>query len=213
MKRSTAESNASPTPSERLDNSVTLISAGCGECRPAQDVRFGAAACRRSTYVSEHLVTGISQTSQPEHLEQSLCNQEPVDCDKLAVITKDSPTPAHDDSGIHFIHIHVDMPHQTSDTDSGVVTGEESILTDAGGVNVPNISQDTRFVGFFAHPHVVDHLYGWPIPEDEIENYNDAIDAGRSVVTYKAKPTEAPAVEQAFKDAGLKNVKTFESGK
>ncbi|MGZ3554086.1 MAG: hypothetical protein ACXWNK_18915 [Vulcanimicrobiaceae bacterium] len=160
--------------------------------------------------MAEHLVTGIAQSSQPAQLEDTLATKDAVDPNKLAVITKDSPTAAHADSGIHFIHVHVGLPHHTTDTDSEVITGDEATITDAGGVNIPNISADTRWVGFFAHPHVVDHLYGWPIPEDEVQNYNDAIEAGRSVVTYKATPGEAPAVEQAFKEAGLKNVKTFQ---
>jgi tRNA A58 N-methylase Trm61 len=66
-------------------------------------------------------------------------------------------------------------------------------------------------VGFFAHPQVIDHLADWDIPEDQVQNYNDALEAGRSVVTYKATASEAAGVEQTFKDAGLKNVKTFES--
>lgn len=159
--------------------------------------------------MSEHLVTGISQTSNPSQLEDALCDQEPVDCDRLAVITKDSPTAEHEESVLTFIH--ADEGHGTTDTSGSVITGYSGIMTDAGGVNVPGISSDTRYVGFFASPHVIDHLSDWHIPADQIENYNEAIEAGRSVVTYKATSSEAPEVEQAFKDAGLKNVQTFES--
>lgn len=159
--------------------------------------------------MAEHLVTGISQTSEPAQLEEALCNEEVVDCDKLAVITTQAPTAEHEDSLLEFIH--VGGSHQTTDTDSSTIAGETGILTDAGGVNVPGISSDTRYVGFFAHPQVIDHLADWNIPEDQVQNYNDALDAGRSVVTYKATASEAAGVEQTFKDAGLKNVQTFES--
>ena len=159
--------------------------------------------------MAEHLVTGIAQTSDPEHLENALCNQEPVDCDKLAVITKDEPSDDHEDSIINFLH--VGQGHATTDTSHSVIAGGDAIMTNFGDPNVPNMSADTRYVGFFAEPHIIDHLADFPeIPEDQVQNYNDAIEAGRSVVVYKADPAEASAVEQTFKDAGLANVKTFE---
>lgn len=159
--------------------------------------------------MSEHLVTGISQTSQPAQLESNLCKDEAVDCEKLAVITKDSPTEAHTDSILTFIH--AGEQHSTTDTSSAVTSGYSGILTNIDGVNVPGISSDTRYVGFFANPHVINHLADWDIPADQVDNYNEAIEAGRSVVTYKATAAEAPGVEQSFRDAGLKNVQTFES--
>jgi hypothetical protein len=158
--------------------------------------------------VAEHLVTGISQTSEPTQLEKALCEEPAVDCDKLAVITADERTSEHETSILEFIH--VGQPHQTTDTDTDVITGNVGMITNLNGVNIPGISSDTRYVGFFAHPQVIDHLADWDIPEDQVQNYNDAIEAGRSVVTYKATPGEASGVEQAFRDAGLKNVKTFE---
>jgi len=157
----------------------------------------------------EHLVTGISQTSDPEHLESTLCGKEVVDCDKLAVITKDAPTDMHHESVLTYMH--VGQGHPTSDVQHEVVTGGESILTNFGDPQVPNISSDNRYVGFFAEPHIIDHLADYAIPKDQVQNYNDAIEAGRSVVVYKAEPSEAPDVEETFKEAGLKNVKTFAS--
>jgi hypothetical protein len=156
--------------------------------------------------VAEHLVTGIAQTSNPEHLEDALC-KEHVDCAKMAVITKDEPGDQHHESVLTFMHVGQD--HPTTDVQHDVITGGEAILTNFGDPQVPNISADTRYIGFFAEPHIIDHLADYAIPQDQVQNYNDAIEAGRSVVVYKAEPAEAAAVEQTFKDAGLKNVKTF----
>ena len=158
--------------------------------------------------MSEHLVTGIAQTSNPEHLEDALC-KENVNCDKLAVITKDQPTDQHHESVLTFMHVGQD--HATTDVQHEVIAGGEGILTNFGDPQVPNISADTRYIGFFAEPHIINHLAEYAIPSDQVQNYNDAIEAGRSVVVYKATPGEAPAVEQTFKDAGLANVKTFET--
>jgi hypothetical protein len=158
--------------------------------------------------MAEHLVTGIAQTSNPEHLEDALVNEN-VDADKIAVITKDEPTDQHQESVLTFMHVGGD--HATTDVQHEVIAGGEAILTNLGDPQVPNISADNRYIGFFAEPHIIDHLAQYAIPSDEVQNYNDAIEAGRSVVVYKAEPGEAPAVEQTFKDAGLKNVKTFET--
>ena len=156
--------------------------------------------------MAEHLVTGIAQSSDPEHLETALTNP-PVNPEKVAVITKDAPTDMHHESSL--VYMHVGQDHPTSDVQHDVITGGASILTNFGDPQVPNISSDSRYVGFFAEPHIIDHLADYAIPQDQVQNYNDAIEAGRSVVVYKAEPAESPAVEQQFKDAGLKNVKTF----
>ena len=154
----------------------------------------------------EHLVTGIAQTSAPQELHTMLCNV--LDCNRVVVITADSPGEEHGNALMSFIHA---GDAQTTDVSSDVIRGNAAIMTDAGGVNIPGISSDSRFIGYFAHPRVIDHLSDWPIPKDQVDNYNDAIDAGRSVVTVKASAAEAPQIEQVFKDAGLKNVKTFQS--
>lgn len=159
--------------------------------------------------MAEHLVTGIAQTSNPEHLEDALCSQDAVNCDKIAVITKDQPTDQHHESVLTYLH--VGSEHATTDVSHEVITGGEAILTNFGDPQVPNISADTRYVGFFAEPHIINHLADYAIPEDQVQNYNDAIEAGRSVVIYKAAPSESADVAQTFKDAGLKNVKTFET--
>lgn len=158
--------------------------------------------------MAEHLVTGIAQTSDPQQLETAL-SKDGVSPEKIAVITKESPTEQHEDSVLTFIH--VGQGHPTTDVSHEVITGGEAILTNFGDPQVPNISSDNRYVGFFAEPHLINHLADYAIPGDQVQNYNDAIEAGRSVVVYKAEPSEAPGVEQHFKDAGLKNVKTFES--
>ena len=155
----------------------------------------------------QHLVTGISQETAPNKIEDALCARPPVDCTRVHVITGEPPTEEHESSILQFLH--ASEYAQTSDVSHDVIRGDTAIMTEAGGVNVPGISADSRYVGYFAQPHIIDHLADWPIPEDQIQNYNEAIDAGRAVVTYKAEPSEAPQVEKAFKDAGLKNVKTF----
>ncbi|HET9097212.1 MAG TPA: hypothetical protein VFN37_11150, partial [Candidatus Baltobacteraceae bacterium] len=98
--------------------------------------------------MAEHLVTGIAQSSNPQQLEDALCGQDTVNCDKLAVITKDAPTDMHHESMLTYMH--VGQGHPTSDVQHEVIAGGESILTNFGDPQVPNISSDNRYVGFFA---------------------------------------------------------------
>ena len=153
----------------------------------------------------DRLVTGIAQSSDPSELEETLCKK--VDCSRVSVITRDARTAGHDDSLLNFMH--VGQEHTTTDTVHDVITGGTGIMTNFSGPEIPNISADTRYVGFFAEPHIIDYLKDVPIPEDQVQNYNDAIEAGRSVVTHPVEAHEAAEVEQKFKDAGLRNVKTF----
>jgi hypothetical protein len=47
------------------------------------------------------------------------------------------------------------------------------------------------------------------IPDDELENYAEALEAGRSIVAYPALSSNVRAVESTFATAGLANVRTF----
>jgi len=46
-------------------------------------------------------------------------------------------------------------------------------------------------------------------PDDEVENYVDALENGRSVVAYFAKPETIDKVSEIFHASGLTKVKTF----
>jgi hypothetical protein len=54
-----------------------------------------------------------------------------------------------------------------------------------------------------------DYLSGVAIADDEVDNYNEAIDEGRAVAVYTSADGDATAAEAAFKAAGLKNVRVF----
>ncbi|MGH7660531.1 MAG: hypothetical protein ACRENA_06405 [Vulcanimicrobiaceae bacterium] len=55
-----------------------------------------------------------------------------------------------------------------------------------------------------------DRLGDFEIPDDEIENYLEALSAGRSVVAYFAhKQENVSKIEAIFRQSGLAKVKTF----
>ena len=54
-----------------------------------------------------------------------------------------------------------------------------------------------------------DRLGDLEIPDDEVDNYVETLEAGRSVVAYFAKPENIGQVTDIFRASGLAKVKTF----
>jgi len=141
-------------------------------------------------------VTGIAQTQDVTELEKLLGGIAGLDSSKFVVITKCDRTDEHEDSFLEFAH-------------AAEVEGSNSLILDGGGTGVPDINKPgTTQLGYLGHPHVVQHCGNLPIPEDEADNYNDAIDNGRSVVAYPVDGDPA-SVQTAMHNAGLAHVKTF----
>jgi hypothetical protein len=86
-------------------------------------------------------------------------------------------------------------------------------LGGGGGTGVPGVTSQDRpglTVSSFAETEAMpDYLSGVAIPDDEVDNYNEAIEEGRAVAVYQATDGDAGTAEAAFKAAGLKNVRSF----
>ena len=137
-------------------------------------------------------VTGIAPTQDVNALETMLSSMSGLDHAKFVVITSAQRTDDYDDSFINFAH----------------AGGDDRQLDGDGGTHVPGINPSNTRLGYLGHHNVMQHVGTLPIPEDEADNYNDAIDEGRSVVAYPVDG-DVSAAEAAFKTAGLKHVKTF----
>lgn len=141
----------------------------------------------------DFLVTGIAPTSDPAKLEEILntCN-----CDRarLAFVTKATgKMRLHEDHAV-----------------GSALSASSAIMTGSSGTGVPGMGSSGASLNSFGHGAVPDYLGGLPlIPPDQAHNFNIAIAEGRCLVTYKADPDEAPAVQSAFRQAGLRNVKIF----
>jgi hypothetical protein len=83
------------------------------------------------------------------------------------------------------------------------------------GTGVPGITSASPIGGggsrYFRNEALSDRLGDLEIPDDQVDNYVDALQAGRSVVGYFAKPENVAQVETIFRspDAGLVRIKTF----
>jgi len=147
--------------------------------------------------MSESLVTGIAPASNMQHLEQQLQVGQKLDSTRLAIISKASRAQAAAE-GQHGV--------------PGGVSTSSMIMTGSGGTGVPGVGGSRASLSSFSGhgPSLTDYLGGLPmIPPDQAHNYNVAIAEGRSLVTYKTTSEEAPEIEAFFRQAGLRNVRTF----
>jgi tRNA A58 N-methylase Trm61 len=82
------------------------------------------------------------------------------------------------------------------------------------GTGVPGITSGNPTAGgsgtkFFRNETLSDRLGDLEIPDDQVENYVDALEGGRSIVAYFAKPETIDKVSEIFRASGLAKVKTF----
>jgi hypothetical protein len=81
------------------------------------------------------------------------------------------------------------------------------IITSGGGTGVPGLNSNSR--DSLDVDQVVDRLGDFGIPDSEMDNYVEAIERGKTVVGYFAKPDNVAKVTAAFSAANLSNVRTF----
>jgi hypothetical protein len=74
---------------------------------------------------------------------------------------------------------------------------------------VPGINNSGPGIPYFRNESLADRLGDLEIPDAEVDNYVEALEAGRSVVAYFAKPESLARVETIFRDSGLAKVRTF----
>ncbi len=83
------------------------------------------------------------------------------------------------------------------------------IMGDSGGTGVPMGRSSASLGSFNSRADSANYLAGLAIPSDEIDNFNGAIEAGRSVVAYPDAGADADKIASAFKSAGLRNVRVY----
>ena len=150
-------------------------------------------------------VTGIAPTNDVAELEKMFAI-DGLDRSKLIVITKADRTDEHDSSFLNFIH--AGGPHIDGDAVGTLSGTRSSIMTGSGGTVVPGIGAATNSLAYWGVSHGEQHVGLLPIPADEADNYNDALDNGRAVVGYQC--AEDPTnIEAALRTAGVRKVKTF----
>jgi len=140
------------------------------------------------------VVTGISQSGDISSIEAAL-KAAGLPLDPIQLIGPDDSTQGAASSlGL---------------TNPGLMTGGGQ------GTGVPGVTSGVPTAGgygtrYFRNEALSDRLGDLEIPDDQVENYVDALSAGRSVVAYFAKPENVAQVETIFRaDGSLARVKTF----
>ena len=152
------------------------------------------------------LVTGIMTTCDPTEIQAALAAQN-IDASTVKVVTKQAPSQEHEDSVIDFVFVAQAMESNDFSDDMTHGTG---VMSDSGGTNVPGIVGRNASLSSIAGTHGdrFDYLGGFPIPSDQIDNYNDAIGDGRCVVLCTTTD-DGQALAGSFRAAGLRNVRAF----
>jgi hypothetical protein len=154
--------------------------------------------------VSNGLVVGIFPGSSPTEIESALSGQQ-LDLAKVKVVSRDRTEEA-DDSALHFMDVEEAMEHNSFSDD---MTKGMGIMGDAGGTEVPGMGSRGPSLGAFTHTARTSYFRAWPIPDDEVDNFNGAVDEGRAVVLYQDAGGSAADVAAKFKAAGLRNVRQY----
>ncbi len=157
--------------------------------------------------MAEQFVTGIIPTCDIAELERVIGSIAGIDRSRLTVITKATRSDDHDRSFLNFLH--ASGPIIDAETAGTGLLEPDRIMTTSGGTGVPGIGSNQTSYGTLHYPRLIQHVANLPIPDDEADNYNDALDDGRCVVAYQAEPAEVAAYESAFDKAGIRKVKTF----
>lgn len=139
------------------------------------------------------VVTGISQNGDISGLEEAL-KAAGLPLDPIQLIGPDDSTQGAA-SSLGFAN-------------PGLMTGGGQ------GTGVPGVTSGTTIgSGYgqrpFRNEALSDRLGDLEIPDDQVDNYVDALSAGRSVVGYFAKPDTIAQVEAIFRASDLARVKTF----
>lgn len=151
--------------------------------------------------MSQGLVVGIFPGSDPTAIEQALSGQQ-IDLTKVKVVSRQR-TEQQDDSSLHFMDVEEAMEHNSFSDD---MTKGMGIMGDSGGTDVPGLGGRGPSLGSFSHSARASYFGAWPIPDDEVDNFNGAIDEGRAVVLYSDADGDVAA---KFKAAGLRNVRQY----
>jgi hypothetical protein len=150
------------------------------------------------------LVVGIFPQSDPAALESALSGQQ-IDLTKVKVV---GAQPSDDESSdLEFVDVieELNANERSDEMMQGVGVWDET------GTGVPGLGGRQATLESFTHRDSPSKRYfaAFDIPADEVDNFGDAVAEGRCVVLYPDAGTGADTIAQAFRAAGLRNVRSY----
>ena len=88
------------------------------------------------------------------------------------------------------------------------LAGEDLLLTDPG-TQVPGINTMAERPRYFRSESMTDAIGDLGIPESELDNYAEALEGGKSIIAYVAKPDTIDKALEIFRSANLINVRQY----
>jgi hypothetical protein len=132
------------------------------------------------------VVTGISSSSNFAAIESAL-KTAGLSLDHLELIDGDNESEGRVSSII-------------APADANILTGDNAMHVP--GLTAPDPSR-------FRDETIADRLSDLEIPDTELDNYLEAIEAGRAVFAYYARPENIDKVQETFRSNGVANVRVF----
>ena len=157
--------------------------------------------------MAQGLVVGIFAGSDPAAIESALSAQQ-LDLSKVKVVRAASAAGVPSEATeLDFIDVAASMESNSLSDD---MTKGMGIMGDSGGTSVP-MGRSSATLGSFNSRGGAskDYLVGLHVPSDEADNFNEAIEAGRSVIAYPDAGADADKVAASFRAAGLRNVRIY----
>lgn len=155
--------------------------------------------------MSRGLVVGIFASNDPAAIQSALAAQK-IDVSNVKVLRRAvGATQPGGSPELDFTDVIVDMESNSFSDDMMKGLG---VLDDASGTGVP-MGRSATLESFNSPEAIANYLPGLDIPEDEAENFNEAIEAGRAVIAYPNAGADEEKIAAAFKAAGLLNVRSY----
>ncbi len=132
------------------------------------------------------VVTGLSQTSDTAVLREAISR-----------------------AGLSLEHYTVISADDVPDSITGGIIGTDLFTGDQSsavpGISGPSVGGTTRF---FRSEALENRLSDLRIPDSEVENYAEALERGKTIVAYFARPENVDKAVELFKSE-LQNVRVF----
>jgi hypothetical protein len=154
--------------------------------------------------VAAGLVVGIFPEADAKALEGALSGQQ-IDLSKVKVVGGRAEDP--DESQLEFVDVIKDM--ESNSLSDEMTTGLG--VWDETGTAVPGLgtTREATLESFVEPEPSRRYFTSFAIPDDEVDNFNDAVADGRSVVLYPEAGADAEKIAAAFRAAGLRNVRAY----
>ena len=113
-------------------------------------------------------------------------------------------------AGLSLDELQVIGPHDSDESMARGISAPDIFMSDEG-MNVPGLNPGgNRRQTFFRNESLTDRLGDFGIPESELDNFVEALERGKTLVAYFAKPETVDKVDEIFRGTNLANVRKYE---